>query len=79
MRSSVIKWEEETKDHGLNELTKHKRTRTGENPYHSDICGKYIHMREKPYRCDICDKSFSANCDLTSNKHIHAGEKPLSL
>ncbi|XP_052833803.1 zinc finger protein 708 [Octopus bimaculoides] len=48
-----------------------KKVRTGETPYHCDVCGKSfsqcdsltkhhrIHTEEKPYPCDICGKSFS--------------------
>ena len=71
----------------LSLVVKHTRIRTGEMPYHCDICNKKfidksvlavhmgIHTGEKPYQCDECSKMFVKKSELGRHKTIHTGEK----
>ncbi|XP_078471885.1 uncharacterized protein LOC144733737 [Lampetra planeri] len=65
-----------------------KRIRTGERPYHCNVCGvdftqshhllihQRIHTNKKRYVCTVCGKVFVRLANLDNHTRVHTGEMP---
>lgn len=69
------------------EYTEHRRTHTGDRPFHCDVCGRGFsrfrsvtehrrqHTNERPFVCDVCSKQFYTSGELLKHRRYHSGEK----
>uniref|UniRef100_A0A674JAJ0 C2H2-type domain-containing protein n=1 Tax=Terrapene triunguis TaxID=2587831 RepID=A0A674JAJ0_9SAUR len=71
-------------------LSRHRRSHTGERSHKCAQCGKSFHFSsqlvqhqishtgERPYKCPDCGKSFGVSSNLLQHQRIHWAEQPYS-
>lgn len=69
------------------EYAEHRRTHTGDRPFHCDVCGRGFsrhrsvtehrrqHTGERRFVCDVCAKQFFTSGELLKHRRYHSGEK----